>query len=99
MQVVAFDLKDQLIEGLRLLQGLLLGDWVDQVEGAAPGNGKVLQAWVAVASNVVSDGQGAQTVVSAQHMVVGIFNSRQIHITGVASASTSIPVEPSIPLW
>lgn len=26
LQVVAFDLKDQLIEGLRLLQGLLLGD-------------------------------------------------------------------------
>lgn len=84
-RVVTFELADQMVQGLQLLQGVLLGDGVDQDEGVTPGNGKALQAPVAAATGGVGDVQRAHLVAAAQHLAVGIFDSRQIRLTEVAA--------------
>ena len=65
LRVVTFELTDQLIERLQLLQGLLPGDRINQDEGMTPGNGKALQATVAAATGGVGDVQRTRLVAAA----------------------------------
>lgn len=59
---------DLLVYGFQLLQWLAAGDGVDQDEGVALGNGKALHGRKLVTSCCVCDLQGADALITADHL-------------------------------
>lgn len=76
----ALDLHDLLVDGLQLLQGLLAGDGEDQDEGVALGDGEALHGRELVAPRGVGDLQGADALVAADDLPVGVLDRRDVRV-------------------
>ena len=75
---IPFDLTDLFIDGFELLQGLPAGDGVDQNEGMPFGDGQPLHGRELVAARGVRDLQGADALVTADDLPVGVFHSGDV---------------------